>query len=1047
MQYVKNIAKKFNLGLTLVGNVKNGFRSLPYYQIVTKPKLLQMCKTPFSQPFPTFLFAVLLIGTFTFSPGNAFAKKVPERKSIINDEQAVSGTVTDAATGAPLAGANIAVKGSTRATLADAKGAFSIIVPDNNSVLVISYVGYITQELIVGATTVFNVTLQVNAADLAQVVVVGYGTQKQKDITGSVKSLKSDAFNRGIINSPQELLQGKVAGVNVTATSGEPGAIQGITIRGPGSVRTGSTPLFVVDGLPLDNSSTGGGDPLNFINPQDIESMDVLKDASATAIYGSRGANGVILITTKRGKAGSSAITLSTSLGFSTIAKSLPVLTADEFRVEVAKLGGVVDDKGASTDWQDEVMRTGITQNYNLTLTGGADKLTYYASFGLQKQEGIIKKNSLDRYNGRFNITQKFLEDRLIIEANLGVATTKNNRPPISTIVGDILANNPTYPASDANGNPTQFQGLSNPLLYMTLDKEMTTINRVTGSISPSFKIVKGLIFKLNFGIDNSNGTRDIQALPYAVPQRDGRLETYYSYNRNTLIENYLTYSWSNTHHNISALGGYSYQKIFVQSRNNSINRFPLLPVEPQYNPGLGQELTLAGNRPGGYAYYNELQSYFGRVTYQFDGKYLATVNFRADGSSKFGSNNKYGYFPSFSLGWKISEEDFMQNSAFSNLKLRAGWGRTGNQEIPPKITQALFQSGASGSYPLYPSGPYPAGTTYSRLANPDIQWEVSEQTDLGLDFGLFNGALTGTIDAFRKVSNNILLLIIPSDPVQPAADFYANVKDMTITNQGMELDLEYKQKTKSGFTYNIGGNLTLLKNKVEKSPYTVIASGSASGSGLTGATINGYVNGEPIGTFYMQDFIGFDDNGLNVFRDVNKDGIITDKEDRIAAGSALPKTMYSFFGGVAYKGFDLNANFNGVAGNKVYNYTANISFYKNKLAKNVNTTRDAIAYPEESINNSAPVSTRYLENGAFLRLNNLSLGYSFNTGKLGIKRWVSAMRLSVTGQNLFVITDYKGFDPEVNADRNINSASSYGIDFISYPRARSLVFGLNVSF
>lgn len=982
-----------------------------------------------------------------FTPKNTFAG-VSDGETIENSSQTINGTVKDAGNGQPLAGATVNLKGGSQSTATDTKGAFTIVVPDNSSVLTVSYVGYVTQEFTVRSSGNVEIRLLPNSAELNQVVVVGYGTQSKKDVTGAVKSIKSDAFNKGIINSPQQLLQGKVAGVNVTSASGEPGGISGITIRGPGGVRTGSTPLFVVDGLPLDNSSTGGGDPLNFINPQDIESIDVLKDASATAIYGARGANGVILITTKRGKAGVSTLAFSTSLGYSAIAHPLPVLTADEFRTEVAKLGGTLDDQHGSTDWQKQITRTALTQNHNLTMSGGAEKLTYYASFGLQKQQGIIKENNLDRYSGRFNVTQRFWEDRLIVEANLNIASTKNTRPPITSLIGDAISNNPTYPAVDAAGNPIGYQNISNPLVYLNLDKDISTINRVIGNISPSLKLIKGLVYKLNFGVDNSNATRDLEALPFAQPLRDGRLETYYNYNRNTLIENYLTYSFNSKLHNISALAGHSYQKIFVQGRNNSINRFPISPVEPIYNPGLGQELTLANNKPGGFAFINELQSFFGRVTYQFNNKYLLTANFRADGSSKFGANNKYGLFPSFSFGWKISEEEFLKNSVFNNLKLRAGWGLTGNQEIPSKITQALFTSqvAATTSYPLSASGTYPAGTTYSRLANPDIQWEVSTQTDVGLDFGLWNGALSGSVDLFNKVSNNILLEVIPADPVQPAGTFWTNVKDMTITNKGVEFDMDYRHKSNKGISYNVGGNVTYMHNRVDKSPYSVIPSGSASGSGLTSATINGYLNGEPIGTFYLKEFTGFDANGLSTYRDLDKDGIISDK-DRIAAGTALPNLIYSFYTGASYKGFDLSVNFNGVSGNKIYDNTANSYFYKNKLAKSVNTTREAIADASESISNAAPVSTRFLKDGAYLRLNNLSLGYSFNTSTLGINRWVSAIRLSVTGQNLFVITKYNGFDPEVNTDRTINGISSYGIDYLSYPKARSIIFGLNFSF
>ncbi|MCW3115372.1 MAG: SusC/RagA family TonB-linked outer membrane protein [Segetibacter sp.] len=1006
-----------------------------------------MCKIYFSPGWLKVCLACLIFLSF-LTPRTAFAKAGFGFEIFENPPQTVRGTIKDASNGRPLAGATINVKGGSQSTASDANGAFTITVPDNKSVLVISYVGFVTQEFTAGTGGNVEISLLPNSAELNQVVVVGYGTQNKRDVTGAVKSIKSEAFNRGIINSPQQLLQGKVSGVNVTSASGEPGAIQGITIRGPGGVRTGSTPLFVVDGLPLDNSSTGGGDPLNFINPQDIESIDVLKDASATAIYGSRGANGVILITTKRGKAGVSTLAYSTSLGYSKIARMLPVLTADEFRTEVAKLGNSLDDQRGSTNWQKEITRTAITQNHNLTMSGGAERLTYYASFGLQKQQGIIKENNLDRYSGRFNVTQRFWDDRLVVEANLNIANTKNQRPPINGMIGDAISNNPTYPAYDAKGNPIGYQSISNPLVYLKLDKDIATINRVIGNISPSLKLIKGLVYKMNFGVDNSNATRDLQALPYAVPLREGRLETYYNNNRNTLIENYLTYSFARPKHNISALAGHSYQKIFVQGRNNSINRFPISPVEPIYNPGLGQELTLANNRPGGFAYINELQSFFGRVTYQLNNKYLLTANFRADGSSKFGSNNKYGYFPSFSAGWKISEEEFMANSVFSNLKLRAGWGRTGNQEIPSKITQALFTSQvtASTSYPLYTSGPYPAGTTFSRLANPDIQWEVSTQTDVGLDFALFKGALSGSIDFFNKVSNNILLEVIPADPIQPANTFWTNVPDMTIKNKGIEFDIEYRHRSTKGFSYNFGGNITYMNNVVNSSPYSVIPSGSASGSGLTSATINGYLNGQPIGTFYLKEFTGFDANGISTYRDLDKDGIISDK-DRIAAGTALPNVIYSINGGAAYKGFDFVINFNGVSGNRIYDNTANSYFYKNKLAKSVNTTRDAIADAVESVSNSAPVSTRYLKEGAYLRLNNLSLGYNFNTENLGIKKWISAIRLSVTGQNLFVITKYNGFDPEVNTDRTVNGISSYGIDYQSYPKARSIIFGLNFSF
>jgi TonB-dependent starch-binding outer membrane protein SusC len=996
-------------------------------------------QTPLTQILLCGIFLCQTLYLFAFTPPN----KIPKFVDI-----AISGKVTDNDNKDPLVGVSIRVDGTDKGTITDVEGNFSLTAP-SDAVLLFTFIGFETQKVPVNNQSVITVSLMSSASALSEVVVIGYGSTTKKDMTGAVKSLKSTEFNRGIINSPEQLLQGKMAGVNVTSASGEPGGIQGITIRGPGGVRTGSTPLFVLDGIALDNASTGGAtNPLNFLNPQDIESIDVLKDASATAIYGARGANGVILVTTKKGKAGVSTLNFSTSYGMSNIARPLAVFSADEYRSQVAKVGGVLDDLRANTDWQKEVMRKANTQNHNLSFGGGADKLTYYASLGAQNQQGILKNNQLDRYTGRINVTQKLLDDRLTVDVNLNATNTKNERPPIGAMLGGAISANPTYPAYDATGQPARYQSGTNPLITLGLEKDITTINRVVASISPSFTIIKGLVYRLNFGIDNSTSTRDLQSLPNAVPLQDGRLETIDVKNRNKLIENYLTYTMSKNDHDFTALVGHSYQKVFIQGRSYSINKFPISSIEPQYNPGLGQDLTFANNKPGGFAVINELQSYFSRVNYQYKNKYLLTATVRADGSSKFGANNKYGIFPSFSVGWRIAREAFLKNSSISDLKLRAGWGRTGNQEIPSKITQALFTSQVSGtaSYPLYSTGAYPAGTSYTRLANPDIQWEASNQTDLGLDFGLFNGAISGTIDVFNKKSNDILLEVIPADPVQPASTTWTNVKDMTITNKGLEMELYYHFKRPSGFKFDIGGNVTFIDNNVENSPYSVIPSGSASGSGLTSATINGYVNGQPIGTFFLKEFTGFDDKGISTFRDADGDGIITDK-DRVALGSALPSKQFNLNGNAAFGGFDLAINFNGVSGNKIYDNTANSNFYKLRLSKGINTTAEAVADAKESINNSAPVSSRYLKDGAFFRLNNLSLGYNLNPKSIGIKKWISSVRLSATGQNLWISTKYNGYDPEVNTDRTINGISSYGIDYLSYPKAKSLILGLNIGF
>jgi iron complex outermembrane receptor protein len=963
-----------------------------------------------------------------------------ESNTFQQQKKQISGTVVDS-DGNAIPSVSVVIKGTTTGTTTGMSGEFTLETPADAQTLVFSFVGMKAQEIPIANQTVINVTMQEETIGLGEVVAVGYGIQKKIDITGAVGSVQSENFNRGVINSPGQLLQGKVAGVNVSSTSGQPGGGQQITIRGQGSIRQGSGPLFVIDGFPIGIDGTSSStSQLNFLNPDDIESMDVLKDASATAIYGSRGANGVILITTKKGKSGVSQVTVNSNFGVSNLANEIPVFTADEFRKNVVAIGGKLEDRGGNTYWQDELTRTAITYDQNLIMSGGTDKLTYRASLGYLDQEGIVINTGIKRYSGRVNANQKLMNGRLNIDFTLNSTIEKSENAIMSTLVSEMLDFNPTYPARDANGDPTKYPDLTNPLIHSELYKDFGETRRIIFNIAPSFEIIDGLVYKLNFGYENRSSQSDNQSMPNTDPFEEGRLQQNLSNGENTLFENYLTYTLNMDDHNFTLLGGYSYQKIYDRWSSWSIRKFADNGIEPRYNPGLGQTLTLVDNRPTGEARINELQSFFGRANYSYKGKYMITATVRADGSSKFGENNKYGIFPSFAAGWRISEESFMQTSSlFSNLKLRAGWGQTGNQEIPPKITQALYTTTVSGttSYPLAETGPYPAGTTFVRLANPNIQWEVSTQTNIGLDFGLLNGALTGTVDYFNKVSNNILLEVVPSDPIQPATTYWTNVEDMNITNKGWEIALDYQHRNKDGFSYGIGGNITFIDNVVEDSPFTILATGSAEGSGLTGATINGMINGEPIGTFYMQKFLGIGADGLSDFEE-------SDDAGRMVVGHALPDVMYNFYINMEYKGFDFSANFNGVSGNMIYNNTAMNKFYKAKLANSLNTTDKAIEFPNESIINSSSVSTRYLEDGSFLRLNNATLGYNFNTKSVN---WIENLRFSVTGQNLFVITDYSGFDPEVNQDRSMNGIQSFGIDLNGYPKARTFVFGINVTF
>ncbi|MFA9187884.1 TonB-dependent receptor [Flavobacterium sp. FBOR7N2.3] len=966
----------------------------------------------------------------------------------------VSGSVVSDPDRQPIPGVSVHIKGQPSfGTTTDFDGNFKIQLKEQSGVLVFSYIGFKTKEVSYSGNQTLSVSLTEETSSLDEVVVIGYGSQKRSDVTGSIASVKSKDFNKGVVANVGQLIQGKVAGVNVTAASGEPGASQDIIIRGVGSLRSGTTPLYVVDGFALDNSNNGvASNPLNFINPQDIESIEVLKDASASAIYGSRAANGVIVITTKKGAKGRTQINLNMTTGFSTLANKVDVFSADEFRTQVAAVNGTLIDGGANTDWQDELSRTGVSQNLNLSMSGGTDNSTYAASLGVDNQQGILKNSDLKRYSGRLNLNQKAFDDKFNIAFNFTGTKLENSRPDARGIVGNMLTMNPTD-AVYVNGEPNVnlSNDVLNPLISQRNYSDETNNNRILANIAPSYEFIKGLSYKFNLGVDYSMSERDVQVLPYSSETNTtlGSLNTILTTNNNVLYENTLTYNFNANAHNFTILAGQSYQKIQVNQKSYNLSGFPDNGVEPK------NQIETASERPtqASSAVENELQSFFGRLNYAYDNKYLLTATMRADGSSKFGKNNRYGYFPSVALGWNISKEDFLNESeVINNLKLRASWGQTGSQEIPSKITKASYTESNTGNdtYPLDPSatdlGGYPYGTIYTRLASPDIQWEVSTQANIGLDFSLFNNRLSGTVDYFNKVSDKILLEIAPTDPIQPTPRYYTNIPKMEIKNSGVELALDYSSDKSRDFSYSIGGNISLTNNKVQKSPYTILTTGAAQGGGQTGATINGVFNGQPIGSFYMLEFTGIGADGLNQFEDTNQDGQILDN-DRIIAGSALPDYIYAFYLNFKYKNFDLGANFNGTVGNKIYNHVAMTSFNRGQLANSFNTTGRASEFLNEASTNSNTVSTRYLEDGSFLRLNNATLGYNLNPKSIGLDNVMDNIRLSVTGQNLFVITKYSGYDPELNTGISVGEIQSFGIDYFSYPRNRTILLGLNVAF
>ena len=981
------------------------------------------------------------------------------------EKKVISGSITDASSGEPLAGATVIAQGSAIGTAADANGVYSIEVSDETTILVFSYIGYETIEVEIGERTAIDVQMYLASASLNEVVVVGYGTQRRADLTGAIGSVSQEEFNGGVIVSPEQLIQGKIAGVSITANNGEPGAAQTIIIRGPNSLRTGNTPLFVVDGVPIDddnispsraNVGFGGSEPLNplnFINPADIESIDVLKDASAAAIYGTRGANGVIIITTKKGK-GQSGLQYNNYFGVSAPANTINVLSAQEFISFQESKGDPANilDRNLNTDWQGEIFRNdAFTQNHSLSLNGGSDNSTFYVSLSYLDQEGLILTNDLKRLTGRINFSQRLIDDRLKVNLNFTASNTDNRSAPrndgadanFGSLIPDALGGNPTYPVRNADGSLFIFPNGRNPLADIDLYTSLTRNDRVLGNIEASFEILKGLEYKINFALDRSVGNGDVQSRPsglanIAVPE--GIAVFSKTEANNSLIENYLQYRFAIGSHDITALAGHSFQRFSNRFTQASISGFTTEEIELYLAPQTGTLPTI----PSGNATINKLQSYFGRVNYTYDDKYLLTATIRADGSSKFGSNNQYGYFPSIAAAWKISEEGFLKGSSVINeLKLRAGWGQTGNQEIPGKITQASLSSSIErgSGYPLSGDEVNNPGFTFSRTANPDIQWEVTSQTNIGLDFSLFGGSFFGSVDYFYKNTTDVLLELTVTDPISPTSTFWSNL-DMDIVNQGIELSFNYASNRNKPFYWELGANATVLDNEVQNAPFSFLRTGDVDGPGLSGVTVAGNLNGEAIGTFFLLEHLGFDEAGVNIFNDINKDGVIN-ADDRIIAGAPIPNFTYNFYANFGFKGLSLGLNFNGVTGNKIYNNTANAYFNSPQLSSGTNIATEYLVDNEDATN-SATESTRYLEDGGFLRLNNTTLRYDFGTSKIG---WLRGLAVYVTGQNIFTITDYSGFDPEVNVPSSVGGIVGYGIDFANYPRARTFLAGVDIKF
>ncbi|WP_170154531.1 TonB-dependent receptor [Mangrovibacterium diazotrophicum] len=971
----------------------------------------------------------------------------------------VSGTVKSDS-GEPLPGVTVVIKGTSNGTITDANGYYSLTEVPSESTLIFQFVGMKLQEVELNGRTSVDIVLEEETIGLEEVVAIGYGTVRRADVTGSISSIGADDFNLGITMAPEQLMQGKVAGVNIIQNSGQPGAASTVRIRGSSSVSAGNDPLYVVDGVPLQftsaneyvnvsgESSTSpfsseGTNPLNAINPSDIESIEILKDASATAIYGSRGANGVIIITTKSKSFGES-VSYDTYVGISTVRKELDVLTADEYRNYAESNGLSYPDLGANTNWQDVIFRSALSQNHNLSFGGGSKNSNYRASFGYNSQEGIIEASKIQKYTARLNANHTAIDGKLNIALNMTYGKIMDDIVPISSNIGneggnilkDAIRWAPTLPVYNEDGSYYQIGELRvNPLSWATEITDERKTNMFLGNVNLSYEIYKGLKASVNFG-HNDEAVNRYSAVPADHPigeSEGGRASISKVHNTSSLIEGNLTYTKDfGDNSSITALVGSSYQRFVTENTFTSANQFVSTSV--QWN--LMQSGSLVSNTS--YKSANRLASQYARVNLKLSDRYLITATLRRDGSSRFGGNNKYGLFPSGAFAWKLSDEPFFNSELISNMKVRLGYGVTGNQEIPNDLFREQLSISGSNVYVL--GGTAIPSVLPSNYPNPDLKWETTAQSNVGIDFGLWDQRVTGSLDYYKKHTTDLLLEFSTASPSVVSTQ-WANVGE--VDNNGFELTLEGKIIRKSDFQWNASLNFSTNKNEVitlsnedfsREYIYTAATSGVVSNGTSTQIIKPGY----ELGTFWGRKYTGLDEDGMETYLDEDGDGTA----DLVAIGSANPDFTYGFSSSFFWKKFDLSISFRGVVGNDVYNNTEAEFSYVN-ATPGVNVLRSALDLGM-SRDQISQFSSRWIQNAGFLRLDNMSVGYTFDTDRV---EFLSKARIYVTGQNLFVITDYSGYDPEVRTNTNRGGTAPLGIDYLSYPRPRVFMIGASLSF
>lgn len=991
----------------------------------------------------------------------------------------VTGKVTDSKDGSPMIGVSVVAKGTNIGTQTGSDGSYTLRVPPSTTKLVISSVGYGNVEVDIAKSSTANVSLTAGSDALSDVVVVGYGSRKVKDVTGSVARVSEKDFNKGQIGAPDALLQGRTAGVLVTPATGEPGGAATINIRGTGSISGSQEPLYVIDGVPLIQGGTLGSasgvegsttakNPLIFLNPNDIESMTVLKDASAAAIYGSRGANGVILITTKQGKGGKKGVfNFGANTSMANTARRYNLMQAQDFLLAAKKanIDGGSDpiaagdavkliDGGANTNWQDQIFRQAISQNYNLSWGYNYKGTTARLSGSYDDQQGIVRNSSLQRMTVRANLGQKLLNDKLKLEANLTYSNTKNQYPPLSnnagyqgSLLGAALQFNPTNPINNPDGSFYQPGDQRNPSQMLAYFDDKDFINRFLINLSASYQITKDLSYKIVYANDNSASERTAFADPRLSSSAYGgnniRIFDYDTQNstiqgfgrasrmnldlKSTLVENYLTYDKVfNNVHALNIVAGYSYQSF--ETKFKGIFKFginsPVVKPTDVFVKSLDGFKNTATMIPG----YdnNELQSVFGRINYTYNDKYYFTATVRSDGSSKFGANNKYGTFPAFAFKWRVMQESWAQNTLgklFSDFNIRANYGTLGSQDnLGSYAALNLQQTWNPGNG---------SSTRFIQQGNPDLKWEEVTTTGVGVDFTSKNKRLNVTVDYYNNERRNMLFFAPTPGGFAPTSSWWINLPGR-VTNKGWEFSVNYQIIKGNKFNWDANLNMTTVKNNIEGLP-NPINTGGVSGQGLTGAFAQTLTNGNPIFTWSMPVFQGFDGNGNARYAAGASNQLV---------GTALPNFFAGLTNNFSYGRWNLSVFINTVRGFSVYNNTANALFLKGSLRNARNVTYEVGNGPENPFNPGS-VSTRFLEEGNFIRLANMNLSYAF----VMKSKMIKTLSVFASGQNLKLWSGYSGLDPEVNVDKSINGIPSRGFDYTQYPKPTVVTVGVNIGF